>query len=66
MHIFLHFLAGFCTELCPVGGTGVSLVKASKTSNYWRNGFRWMGIIKPAAVYMLAIFFFSLGVDVPT
>lgn len=48
-----------------MGGTSVSLLTATKTSNYWRNGFQWMRIIKSAAVYVLAFFVF-LGVDVST
>lgn len=53
------FLFAFCppdslAELCPLGGTSV---RAPKTSNYWRNGFQWLRITKPAAVCVLAWFF---------
>lgn len=34
LSFFLIFLPRFLSELCPVGGTVVNLIRASKTFNY--------------------------------
>lgn len=59
---FFHFPPASRPELCPVGGTGARLVRASKTSNYRGNG-RELSSCCACAGFHLFIFFFLLGVD---
>lgn len=59
---FDHLFPDSVAELCTMGGTSVSPVRAPKPSDRWGNAFQWVRIIKPAALCVAA--FFPVGVDV--